>query len=78
MGYKGCPVLALHPGFDIVKGMVTDYLHCVLLGVSKTLLTMWLDSNNDQKEFYIGNKVSCGMVCYAWIRELPFFIMCCC
>ena len=56
MGYKGCPVLALHSGFDI-NGMVTDYLHCVLLGVSKTLLTLWLDSSNADKEFYIGNKV---------------------
>ena len=58
MGYKGSPVLALHPGFDIVNGMVTDYLHCVLLGVSKTLLTMWLDPKNDNQEFYIRIKQS--------------------
>ena len=64
MGYKGSPVLALHPGFDIIHGMVTDYFHCVLLGISKTLLTLWLDSSNDQKEFYIGRKVSCGLVCF--------------
>ena len=58
MGYKGSPVLALHPGFDIINGMVTDYLHCVLLGVSKTLLSIWLDPKNDNKEFYIGKKQS--------------------
>lgn len=51
-------MLALHPGFDIINGMVTDYLHCVLLGVSKTLLSIWLDPKNDNKEFYIGKKQS--------------------
>ena len=25
--------------------MVTDYLHCVLLGVTKMLLNLWLDSS---------------------------------
>ena len=51
-------MLALHPGFDIINGMVTDYLHCVLLGVSKTLLSIWLDPKNDSKEFYIAKKQS--------------------
>ena len=23
-----------HPNFDVVKGMVTDYLHCVMIGVT--------------------------------------------
>ena len=33
LGYKGFPVMASHPPFDAVSGMVTDYMHCVLLGV---------------------------------------------
>ena len=33
MGFKGVPILVGHPAFDIVKGTVIYYLHCVLLGV---------------------------------------------
>ena len=31
---KASQFFALHP-FDLVKGVVVDYLHCVLLGVCK-------------------------------------------
>ena len=34
-----------------------DYLHCVLLGVTKTLLNSWLDPKNSF-DFYIGKEVS--------------------
>ena len=49
----GFPILGWHPNFDVVKGMVTDYLHCVLLGVTKTLLNSWLDPKNSSFDFYI-------------------------
>lgn len=58
LGYKGFPILCWHPNFDVVKGMVTDYLHCVLLGVTKTLLNSWLDPKNSSFDFYIGREVS--------------------
>ena len=35
MGYKGVPILTIYEPFNLVKVMVTDYLHCVLLGVTK-------------------------------------------
>ena len=61
MGYKGVPILAIHPPFNLVKGIVTDYLHCVLLGVSKMLLKLWLQAANHSKPFYVGNKVTVCM-----------------
>lgn len=58
LGYKGFPILCWHPNFDVVKGMVTDYLHCVMLGVTKALLNSWLDPKNSSFGFYIGKEVS--------------------
>ncbi len=63
MGYKGFPVLASHQPFHVVKGVVVDYLHCVLLGVVKTLLNIWLDTSHRAQEYYIGNKVNAGFDC---------------
>ena len=40
---------------DIVIQVVIDYMHCVLLGVVKQLLDIWLDSSNHSKEYYIKN-----------------------
>lgn len=31
------------PGFDIIKGIAVDCMHCVLLGVTKMLMTLWFD-----------------------------------
>ena len=35
MGYEGVPIFVLYPPFHLVRGVVVDYLHCVLLGVVK-------------------------------------------
>ena len=35
------PVLALHPPFDTVLGMVLDILHAPYIGVVKALLSLW-------------------------------------
>lgn len=56
-GYKGFPILAKHKQFDIVAGVVTDYMHCILLGVTKYFLNLWLDGSNKGKPYYIGNQV---------------------
>ena len=41
-----------------MKGVATDYLHCLLLGVSKTLIEFWFDKKNRRERFYIGKKVN--------------------
>ena len=58
-GIKGPSVLALHPTFDLVRGIVVDDLHGLYLGVTLTLLRLWFDKGNRNKPFYIGNKVVC-------------------
>lgn len=43
-GVKGYSVLHLLKHFDVIDGNPVDYMHCVLLGVMKKLLGLWLDS----------------------------------
>ena len=52
-GYKGFPILALHSPFHPVGGMVTDYMHNVLIGVTKALLGFWFDDANKRVVFNI-------------------------
>ena len=50
--------LALMPWFDIVVGMVPDYMHGCLLGITKTLLYKWLSASNYKQPYFIGGQVS--------------------
>lgn len=55
MCVKGPSVLSLIPGFDVATGFVPDYMHAVLLGVTKQFLTdIWLNSSNHKCNFYLG------------------------
>ena len=38
---------------DLVDGIPVDYMHCVLLGVSKLLMTRWFDSSYHDQPFYL-------------------------
>ena len=49
--------LALVPWFDIVLGMVPDYMQACLLGITKTLLYKWFSSPNHKREYFIGGSV---------------------
>ena len=49
--------LCLLEGFDIIAGMPMDYMHGVLLGVVKMMLSLWLDKKHKKESFYIGNKI---------------------
>ena len=55
LGVKGISILARMPGFDIVKGFAVDSLHCIDLGVTKALGSLWFDKCNHQEQFYIGH-----------------------
>ncbi|KAM3598530.1 uncharacterized protein V6R79_019117 [Siganus canaliculatus] len=57
-GVKGSSLLSKIPFFDIVLGFVPEYLHSVLLGVSKQLMSLWLDPANSLKPWYVGEKIS--------------------
>ena len=41
------------PTFDTIQCVPVDYMHAVLLGVSKKLATLWFNSNNSSKEWYV-------------------------
>ena len=56
-GVKGPSWLAVIPSYNIVEGNVVDYMHCVLLGVTKMLLKLWFDTENSSEMWYCGTKV---------------------
>lgn len=55
-GIKGISCLVAATDFDLVNGFCLDYMHCVLLDVVKKLLSLWLDSKNHSKPYYIQKK----------------------
>ena len=44
--------------FDVVDGVAVDYTHGILLGVSKQLLKLWLDSQFSGEDWYCGTLVA--------------------
>ena len=56
MGVKGPSWLATVPKFDIIRGSTLDYMHTCLLGVSRQLLKLWLETKHNKELWYIGNK----------------------
>ena len=56
-GTMGISGLSFLPKFDMVKGLVPDYMHGVLLGITKTLLYKWFSSTNSKKDFFLGKKI---------------------
>lgn len=56
-GIKGASVFLLFKPFDLVKGFVVDWMHSVCLGVSKSLMNLWLNTENRESEFFLGSKV---------------------
>ena len=56
-GVKGPSWLSTLQHFDLVSGMAIDYMHGVLLGVQKLLLTLWFGSNFSNRHFSISSKV---------------------
>ena len=56
-GIKGPSWLATIPNYDLLCGNVIDYMHCVLLGVTKMLLKLWFDSENSKELWCCGSQV---------------------
>ena len=57
-GVKGPSQLQELPHFNVVDSFVVDNLHCVDLGVARTLSHLWFNSSNHQQLWYIGDKIS--------------------
>lgn len=56
-GVKGPLWFSLLEHFDLVRGMGIDYMHGVLLGVQKLLLSLWFNTNFSKWHFNISSKV---------------------
>lgn len=57
-GVKGpSPLMCFHD-FDIIDGFVVDAMHCIDLGVTKTLVLMWFTSANHNEVWYIGRYIN--------------------
>ena len=60
-GVKGPSVLNIY--FNIVKHVVIDYMHCVLLGVVKQILDIWLDPSNSSYYYNINPTTKIKSIC---------------
>lgn len=49
-----CMIAALD--FDLINGFSVDYLHCILLGVTRKMMNLWLDSANHAEPYFISKK----------------------
>ncbi|XDV23432.1 hypothetical protein PO909_028010 [Leuciscus waleckii] len=56
MGVKGPSPLMKLANFQMINGFVPEYQHSVCLGVTRQLMTLWLDSTNHDKPWYMGTK----------------------
>ena len=55
-GVKGPSWLSIIPNYNIIQGNVIDYMHCVLLGVTKMLQQLWCDSKHSRELWYCEDK----------------------
>lgn len=56
-GVKGPSWLRKLTNYDIIDGTTVDYMHCVLLGVMRQLLSLWIGSEHHNEQYYIGRKL---------------------
>ena len=55
-GIKGHSVLSSLPHFDIVNSVALDYMHQILLGITRSLMKCWFASENHKEAWYCGTK----------------------
>ncbi len=56
LGVKGYSVLSKLPNFDIINCFTPEVMHSGFLGIAKKFLSVWLNSEFKDKEFYLGLK----------------------
>ena len=57
-GFLGESVLLYLTDFQLNKNIVIDYMHGILLGITKTFMSLWFDSKYSTKPYNIGKQVS--------------------
>ncbi|WAR10676.1 hypothetical protein MAR_035752, partial [Mya arenaria] len=56
-GFKGLSGLSFFDSFDLVSETVPDYMHAVLLGLIKTLMSKWFSTSETGKEYFVGKQL---------------------
>ncbi|XP_033730842.1 uncharacterized protein LOC117320344 [Pecten maximus] len=56
-GFTGESVLNYLPNFSLKDNIVIDYMHGILLGITKKLLNFWFDSTYFDRPHFIGHKM---------------------
>lgn len=74
-GFKGLSGLSFLQEFDLVNGCVPDYMHCVLLGIVKTLMSKWFSPAENGKDYFIGNHLKQVSDRLVQIKP-PYYIEC--
>ena len=54
-GVKGVSAAFGFPGYDLIAGSCIDYMHTVLLGITKQLMTYWFDRKFKGSPFFCGD-----------------------
>jgi hypothetical protein len=57
-GFKKITLMVGFPEFNVIDGFAIDYMHCVLLGVTRKLADLWFNPNFHQQDFYIGRSIA--------------------
>ena len=57
-GCKGPSWFSYLPNFDEIRGTAVDYMHGVLLGVVRKLLTLWFDSSHSKEPYSLSKCVN--------------------
>lgn len=57
MGISGVSGLVSMPSFDLVLGIVPEYMHGVLMGVTKNLMYKWFSSTHSKNTYFVGKSI---------------------
>lgn len=72
-GFRGKSGLLALKSYDLVRGTVPDYMHCVLLGITKNLLQKWFSPTESGKDYFIGKHLK-GISCCLQKIKPPHYI----
>ncbi|XP_062604037.1 uncharacterized protein LOC134265829 isoform X2 [Saccostrea cucullata] len=56
-GMKGMSGISYLKDFDIVAGIVPDYMHGVCLGIVKSLMCKWFSTKNKAADYFVGENI---------------------